>query len=103
MIDSVDNLLPIYSIAEYLSTITSFSTQITIITFATQYIDTTVTTNVSTVTKTVNQTSSVMTIVESVTIPNTYNIKPGPSVTRIALNSTAATLLGSTMCVGPYL
>ena len=102
MIDSVDNLRPIYSIADYHSTFTLFSTQTTIITYATQYIDTTVTTNVSTITKTLNQTSSVTTS-DSAKIPNTYNIKTGPSVTRIALNSTAATLLGSTMCVGPYL
>lgn len=102
MIASVDDLLLIYSIADYRLTFSSVSTQTTIITFATEYIDTTVTTNVSTVTRTLNETSSVMTF-EGATIPNTYNIKPGPTVKRTALNSTAATLFGSTMCVGPYL
>lgn len=102
MIDSADNLLLIYSIAEYLTPITLFSTQVTIITFATEYIDTTVTTNVSTVTETLNQTSTVSSF-EGARIPNTYNIKPGPSLTRIALNSSATTLFGSIMCVGPYL
>ena len=102
MIDSADNLLLIYSTAEYLTPVTLFSTHVTIITFATEYIDTTVTTNVSTVTETLNQTSTVSSF-EGARIPNTYNIKPGPSLTRIPLNSSAATLFGSIMCVGPYL
>ena len=102
MIDSVDILLLIYSIADYFKTFTVFSTQVNIITFATQYIDTIVTTNVSTVTEILNQTSTVLSY-EGARIPNTYNIKPGPSLTRIALNSSGATLFGSTMCVGPYL
>ena len=102
MTDIADNLLLIYSIADYLTPITLFSTQVTIITFATKYIDTTVTTNVSTVTETLNLTSTVLSF-EGARIPNTYNIKSGPSLTRIPLNSSAATLFGSTMCVGPYL
>ena len=88
----------LHSAADYVTPTTEVSTQTTIFTFATQYIDTTVTTNVSTVIRTLNVTSSATL---SPTLPNQYNIAPGPSTTLIPLNPSNHLLFGSTMYVRP--